>query len=268
MLLPPPRLRRRRFAECLSARISFYRGPKRACREPHLGQAGSIAHAHFGPTRGPHPFFLRLLDRHGGGWRVHLLLRARPAGIRGAVASPQMVSARRRVPATGGLLPPGQRLFPAALACHGAVDRFAAALAIVDSVVLVRWPVPTVERLAAPRASAIRAGREGWAASLRRLIRNRHRAIQYSKPAAQPPAPHDFRLLPGHGFGLGYSVFKCPTGTLGPGRRRSLGYAFRPAARLHDPGLFGTRSQPLVCRSRTWACCQICRLMMAACSPG
>src|ERR1022692_2964729 len=253
MLLPPPRLRRRRFAECLSARISFYRGPKRACREPHLGQAGSIAHAHFGPTRGPHPFFLRLLDRHGGGWRVHLLLRARPAGIRGAVASPQMVSARRRVPATGGLLPPGQRLFPAALACHGAVDRFAAALAIVDSVVLVRWPVPTVERLAAPRASAIRAARVGrsgdrrlrhgdglcgfvfphaaqnrraarylprlqkrLAAALRRLIRNRHRAIQYSKPAAQPPEPHDFRLLPGHGFGLGYSVFKCPPELSGP----------------------------------------------------
>ena len=180
-------------------------------------------------------------------------------GFAALLASPAMVAARLRVPATRGLLPPGQRLFSAALAGHGAGDRFAAALAILDSVVLVRRPVPAVERLAAPGPGAVCAARmdrsrcrrlrhgrglcgfifphpaqnrraarylpglQQWlAAAFRRLIRNRHRAIQYSKPGPQPPASHDFRLLPGR-FRLRDPVLKCPAGNRGPHQRRGPG---------------------------------------------
>ncbi len=162
MLRPAPRFRRGRFAECPLGHIPDHRIPGRACPAAPLGGTGLVAHASLGARRRPHSLVLCILDHHARGRRVYFLLRTEPAGFRRAVASQAMVSAHLSVSATRGVLSSCVRLFLTAIAglCVGC--RAAAALDFLDSVILVRWPVPAVERIAASGAGPICAARMGW----------------------------------------------------------------------------------------------------------
>jgi hypothetical protein len=254
-----------------SGRISFYRGPERACRGAHLGEAGFIAGAHFGPAAGPiRSFFAYWIAMLAAGVFIFCCVLALQGFA--ALLLPRRWSLRasaflqlavfcllvsgyflQRSPVTvlwTGSRQPWLSWIPSywfvgmyqqlSGSLHPALAPFARrawiglAIAVCATAIAYAASYFRTLRKIVEQPDISPGLQKRLAAALRRLIRNRHRAIQYSKPAAQPPAPHDFRFLPGHRFRLRDPVSECATGNRGPGRRRSLGSAFRPAARLHD----------------------------------
>ena len=77
----PPRFRRCRFPECPPG-VPFFCIPGRAYPATPFRRTNLIAYTHFGAARRSHPFFHCLLDHHARSRFVHVLLQARPEGLR------------------------------------------------------------------------------------------------------------------------------------------------------------------------------------------